>query len=145
MATSGIVSRYWDSGCFIGILNGESQAEACKKIIDDAKEGKTLLYVSPIVQLEVIRPRGSGSPIPKADKERVQELFENDYIKWRMIDRAISTLSQELCWDHDLHPRDALHLACTLDLKCDLLETFDPDLQKWDGKIPTCAGDLKIS
>lgn len=59
-----------------------------------------------------------------------------------MIDRSIANESQRLCWDYNLHPRDAIHLAVALDLRCNLLETFDMGLLKWDGRIP--PGSLSI-
>ena len=136
MAAGGIIRRYWDATCFIALLNDEEGAEDCENILNEAKEAKTLIYVSPLVQTEVIRPRGSPKPIPVEIKTQVQAFFENDYIKWRIIDRDIANSAQNLCWDYNLHPRDALHLAAALDLQCDLLETYDPDLLKLDGQVP---------
>lgn len=82
---------------------------------------------------------GSSSPIPREARGQIQVFFENDYIKWRMIDREIANKAQELCWDYNLHPRDATHLATALDLQCDLLETYDKRLLKWDEKIPSSS------
>ena len=131
----GLISRYWDSSCFIALLNDEEGAENCERIIDDVKEGKNLLYVSPMAQVEVIRPRGSDHPIPEAAKEKVQDFFENDYVKWQLIDRTIANVSQDLCWKYQLHPRDAIHIAVAIHLQCDLLESFDPHMLRCNGKI----------
>ena len=131
----GLISRYWDASCFIALLNDEKGAKDCERIIDDAKEGKTLLYVSPMAQVEVIRPRGSAHPIPEEDKEKVQDFFENEYVKWKLIDRTIAKVSQDLCWKHQLRPRDAIHVAVAIHLKCDLLESLDPDMLNCNGKI----------
>lgn len=136
MPAGGIVRRYWDASCFLTLLNNEEGVEDCEIILNEAKEEKTRIYVSPIVQVEVIRPRSSPRPIPVETRGQIQSFFENDYIKWRIIDRDISNLAQNLCWDYGLHPWDALHLAATLDLQCDLLETYDPDLLKLDGQVP---------
>ena len=72
-------------------------------------------------------------------REKIRAFFENDYIKWRTIDRKISNDAEELCWEHSLHPRAALHLAVALDLECDLLETNDRDLLRLDEEIPSNA------
>lgn len=129
------IRRYWDSSCFLCILNNEDAADACEQILADAAEGKTKIYVSPIVQLEVIRPKGS----PRAARERADrasEWFRNKYIQWRAVDRQVSNRARDFCLDLNLHPRDAVHLAVAVHQKCDLLETLDKDLLKWDGKVP---------
>jgi len=135
MSPGGLIRRYWDSSCFLAILNDEDNADDCEKILDEAKEGKTELIVSPLVQVEVIRPRGSPHPIPKEDEEKVRAFFENDYLKWRNIDRVIADLAQDLCWEYGLHPRDAIHLGVAIETECDLLETTDGRMLKADGQI----------
>ena len=136
MAVGSLIRRYWDSLCFIALLNDEEGAEDCEKILDDAREEKTQIIVSPLVQVEVIRPRGSSHPIPKADEEKVRAFFENDYIRWRIIDRKIADAARDLCWLYSgVHPRDAIHLAVAIDTKCDFLETSDARLLGLHGKI----------
>ena len=135
MASSRVIKRYWDASCFLTLLNDEDGAEDCEKILNEAKEELTVIYVSPIVQVEVVRPRSSGVPIPAQTRELVQSFFENDYVKWRIIDRDIANSAQELCWDHNLHPRDAIHLAVALDLRCDVLETYDSHLLKCNDQL----------
>ena len=142
MAGAGRIRRFWDASCFLALLNDEAGAEDCERILEQARQSETDIYVSPVVQVEVVRPRRSPSTIPREMRTRVQEFFENDYIKWRMIDRNIANESQRLCWDYNLHPRDAIHLAVALDVRCNLLETFDADLLKWEARIP--PGSLSI-
>ena len=60
------VRRYWDAKCFIALLNDEPDASICERILEEAKERQTEICVSPIVQLEVIRPKGAPRPLPKA-------------------------------------------------------------------------------
>lgn len=131
-----MVRRYWDSACFISILNGEPVAQICERILDEAKRNATTIYVSPLVQVEVAKPKGAASPLAEMLREKIRMFFENDYLKWRTIDRKISNAAQKLCWDYAVRPRDALHLACAIDLDCDLLETTDDGLVKLDGTIP---------
>lgn len=136
MDTSSNARRYWDSACFISILNGEAAAQTCERILDEAKREATTIYVSPLVQAEVAKPKGASSPLAERLRETIRMFFENDYLKWRNIDREIANAAQALCWDHAVHPRDALHLACAIDLECELLETTDNGLVTLDGKIP---------
>ena len=134
-----IVRRYWDSTSFIAILNGEEDAGTCERILGEAIRRTTEVYISPLVQVEVVRPKGAPAPLAEAVREKVGGLFENDYVKWRTIDRKISSDSQRLCWDYPIHPRDAIHLAVAIDLDCHLLETTDGDLLNLDQKIPNTS------
>ena len=133
------IRRYWDAKCFIALLNDEAAAPTCERILEQAKEGQTEICVSPIVQVEVIRPKGSPLPLAKELRDKVLAFFENDYVRWRIIDRKIANDAQLLCWDHSLHPRDAIHLAVALDLERDLLETADRDLLRLDRTIPSTS------
>ena len=130
-----MVRRYWDSACFISILNGEAEAQTCERILDEAKHDATTIYVSPLVQTEVAKPKGAPSPLAETLREKIRMFFENDYLKWRTIDRKIANDAQKLCWDYAVHPRDAMHLACAMDLQCDLLETTDNGLVQLSGNI----------
>lgn len=127
--------RYWDSSCFLCILNRESGWESCLRIVDDAKSGNADICVSPMVYLEVVRPKGSPR-VSAAVLDQAIDWFESDNFHMRIIDREIASQSRRYCTELNLHPRDAVHLACAVDLKCDVLETFDSDLLKWDGKVP---------
>lgn len=131
-----IVRRYWDSTSFIAILNGEEDAGTCERILAEAKRRTTEVCISPLVQVEVVRPKGAPAPLAEAMREKVSAFFENEHIKWRIIDRKISSDSQRLCWDHAIHPRDAIHLAVAIDLNCDLFETADRNLLSLDQKLP---------
>lgn len=153
MSQGGVIRRYWDSSCFLAILNNEDSADDCERILEDAKEGKTELIVSAVVQVEVIRPRSSPQPIPHEAREKIRAFFENEYIKWRNIDRIIADLARDLCWEYRIHPRDAIHLAVAIDTECDLFETTDNQLLKADGQIkdvklkimkPKWAGQLDL-
>src|SRR5262249_7579802 len=131
--------RYWDSSCFIALLNDEPEAQDCERILDDAREGKTQIVVGPIVLVEVVRPRGTASPLPREIEQKIREFFENEYIKWRNFDRRIAEVARELCWSNGLHPRDAIHVATAIETKCDLVETLDPRILACDGHITGSA------
>ena len=143
MAAVGPMSRFWDASCFLTLLNGEAGADDCEYILNQARQSRTVIYVSPIVQIEVVRPKGSSSPVPMEARKQIQAFFENNFIKWRMIDRKIANDAQKLCWDYGLHPRDASHLAVAMDLQCDLLETYDRDLLKLNDRVPSGAPGIQ--
>ena len=82
---------------------------------------------------ETVRPKGASVPIPIEHQERIADLFENDYMRFRIIDRLIAKRSLDLCWNTGLHPRDALHLAVALEEGCDVLETRDGKLLRNNG------------
>jgi predicted nucleic acid-binding protein len=142
MGRGDVIHRCWDSSCFIALLNDEEEAEDCEKILNEAKEEKTSIIVSAIAQVEVIRPRGAPFPIAREHEETIRAFFENDYIKWRVVDRRIANLARDLCWKYGVHPRDAVHLAVAIDTKCDLLETTDRGFLQRDGTI--MESQLKI-
>lgn len=128
--------RYWDSTCFLSILNGEEEAGVCEGILAAARAGGTTIVVSPLSQLEVIRRKGSPAPVPLEQRDTIQQWFENDYIRCQEIGREVSATAQGYCWDLNVRPRDAIHIAVAVRTHCDLLETLNPSLLKWDGKIP---------
>lgn len=131
------ILRYWDSPCFLSLLNGEPTAPACQRILDLADAGETTICVSPLVQIEVVRPPGSPVPMPMEVRDKVQAFFRRDHLLWRDIDQDIAAISQLICWDFGIHPRDAAHLAAALDTGCHLFETFDKRLLSLDDKLPS--------
>ena len=114
MSARSEIRRYWDASCFLSILNGEKEAAICERILAAARKGETTIFVSPIAQLEVIRRKGSPAPVPKEQRDTIRQLFENDYIRWQGIDRRVGARAQQYCWDLNLHPRDAIHLAAAV-------------------------------
>lgn len=121
---------YWDSCCFIAILNAEQYAPTCISILNEAKAGDIELVISALTMAETVRPRGAPSPLPKKHRTKVLDFFENDYIRLINFDREIARTSLDLCWEYDLHARDALHLAAALAVDCDALETADEQFIK---------------
>ena len=126
--------RYWDSFCFLAVLNNEEPyASTCMQILEEAKKNNVDLVISPMTMAETVRPRGASAPIPVEHQERISDFFENDYMRFRIIDRLIAKRSLALCWNAGLHPRDALHVAVALEEGCDVLETRDGKLLRRSG------------
>ena len=51
------------------------------------------------------------------------------------MSRKIAESAQFLVWDHDIKPKDAIHVATALHLSVDALETFDAGLIGKSGSI----------
>ena len=126
--------RYWDSFCFLAVLNNEEPyASTCIQILEEAKKNSVELVISPLTMAETVRSKGASAPIPIKHQERIADFFENDYMRFRVIDRLIAKRSLDLCWNAGLHPRDALHVAVALEEGCDVLETRDGKLLRNNG------------
>ena len=154
MAPPKIPRRYWDSFCFIALMDENDRfRKVCELIINEASDGNLEIVVSPLTLAEVVRPKGSPHPIPKDHEKLVRDFFENDYIVMRNLDRELGEQARQLCWDHALHPRDAIHVATAIDTQCECFETGDPGILRLDGKIgspalvirhPTWTGQLPL-
>lgn len=132
-----IERRYWDSNCFVAILNAdEAHSSNCVQILDEAARGNLEIVVSTITMVEVVRPRGTGSPVPREIEDKITAFFENDYIRMRLVDRLVAEKSRQLCWSENLHPRDAVHVATAILESCEVLESSDPHLLRLNGRIP---------
>ena len=126
--------RYWDSFCFLALLNNEEPyASTCAQILEEAKKDSVELVISPLTMAETVRPKGAATPIPIEQQVRIADFFENDYIRFRVIDRLIANRSLALCWNVGLHPRDALHVAVALEEGCGIFETRDGKLLRNNG------------
>lgn len=116
---------YWDSCCFVAILNNEPAANLCVSIVNEAKAGDIELIISPLTMAETVRPKGSPTPLAKQSRRKVLDFFDNEYVKLINFNREIARASLEYCWDYGLKARDAMHLAAAVHAGCDALETVD--------------------
>lgn len=118
---------YWDSSCFLSILNREDEADACIAILEEAERGDIELVISPLTMAETVRPRSAPKPIPREVRDTVLRFFDAEYIRMANFNREMARLSLELCWEQNLKPRDALHLAMALHTSCEVFESKDSD------------------
>ena len=64
------IQRYWDSDCFLGWFNAESdKVPLCKGIVEKAHRGEIELVVSAITLVEVIKLRGKPRLKKSAEKK----------------------------------------------------------------------------
>ena len=132
MTSSQYKYPYLDSSVFIGWIKGEKNGITDRKDIADhilklAENGTFKICASALTLAEVHKKR--GSPQLSADEDRrILEFFEHEFIDIVDIDRTIGEQANRLCRQYPIRPNDAIHLACALKAKCDVLLTWDNPL-----------------
>jgi predicted nucleic acid-binding protein len=126
---------YWDSDAFLGWLqNEQGKEDLCRATFERAEKGQIVLVTSALTIAEVLWTRNA----PRLTKERatlVRRFFRRSYIRVRAVTRVISETAQDVVWDHDIRPKDAVHVATALDAKVSALETFDKGLISKSGAL----------
>ena len=123
------LKRYWDSTSFLAWIKGEvNRADTCESIIQDAREGRCLIYSSTITLTEVTKTRRGSVQVGNDVEERITQFFQNDYIVLIPVSHAIATRARRLIWDFPfLGPRDAIHLATAMEAGVSVVEHYDDD------------------
>src|SRR5665213_770416 len=126
---------YWDSNAFLGWLQEEStKVDLCKGTLERADAGEVLIVTSALTIAEVLWLRG-GPRLTKDKAEILRKFFRRSYIRVRNVTRTISESAQDLVWNNDIKPKDAIHVATAFDANAPFLETFDEGLLKKSGII----------
>jgi predicted nucleic acid-binding protein len=124
---------YWDSDAFLGWLQAEpGKVTLCQGTLDRAERGEVIIFTSALTIAEVLWKRGA----PKVTRDKADTLrkfFRRSYIRVRGVSRSIAEAAQDVVWDHDIHPKDAIHVATAVGAKIAILETFDEGLIKKTG------------
>jgi len=63
------------------------------------------------------------------------EPFSNTNGLSREADRVIGESARELIWQHNLDPKDSIHVATAINNQASVLETFDTELLKLSGTM----------
>jgi predicted nucleic acid-binding protein len=128
--------RYWDTNCFLGVLNEEpDKLGPCNTVIREAQNGKLRIVTSALTLTEVLWPKGTPLPIPQTDAEKVQGLFLHEWITVYDLDRALAERARDVVWNHSVRIKDAIHVATALDAKVDQFDTYDGPLIALSGKL----------
>jgi len=126
---------YWDSDAFLGWLQEEDgKVDLCRATIERAKKGEVIIVTSALTLAEVLWMK-KAPRVPKEKAELVQRFFRRSYIRVYNVTRKISESAQELVWDKDIRPKDAIHVATAINIKLQYLETFDGGLLNKSGKV----------
>ncbi len=133
--------RYWDSCAFLAWLLPEPEREdTCHSVLRAAEDGELEIVTSAITLTEVIKLK--GKPELKADYEKkIADFFKNDFIILRNVDRFVALSAQRLVWEHNVAPKDAIHVATALHWKIPVLDTFDDGLLGLNGKLAIERGN----
>jgi len=139
---------YWDSCCFLGLLNNEQdKVHLCQGAIQKAEGGELVIITSAISFIEVIRMKGKPK-LKKAVETTIQKFFSNSFIYIHNVDREVGIKARNLMWKHQsLQPKDSIHLATALLHNVPTLHTFDDDLlnlkdKTVEQKIKICRPDI---
>lgn len=128
-------ARYWDACAFLGWLKGEQdKLQACQYTIHEAEAGRLKIVTSALTIAEVLWLTGK-QPIPKSNRETIRKFFEHEWIAVFNVDRSIAEAAQDVVWDYNVHPKDAIHVATALDAHVEQLDTFDGPLQQLNESI----------
>lgn len=126
---------YWDSDCFLSYLQAEKiKVDKCEGVIQRAERGEVLIVTSALTLAEVLWMRGA----PRLSKDKallVQRFFRRSFIRVYNVTRKLSESAQVLVWDHNIKPKDAIHVATAIHLNVSALETFDEKLIANSGTV----------
>ena len=129
--------RYWDSDCFLGWLQNEpGKVEPCGTILSLCDRGEIEIVTSVLTLTEVLRLRPREA-LPAERRSAVEALFNRRSIHTMMLTRHLAEQARDLAWDHDIAPKDAIHVASALAAKVRMLDTFDVHLIRKSGQIGT--------
>lgn len=121
---------YLDSNVFVAWIKGEvadgiDRREVADYILSLAEQGAFKVYVSALTLAEVHKLRSDPATLPDQDDETILAYFERDFIQVVDVDRRIGEEANRFCRQYGLYPNDAIHLACALRARCDVLLAWD--------------------
>jgi predicted nucleic acid-binding protein len=129
--------RYWDSATFLAYFNEEpGRVDCCEAVLEDAEKGRILIITCALTLAEVLALRGQPRLPPEpALKRKVINFFKNEYISVQNVTRQVAELARDLVWDHNVAPKDAVHVAAALAVEAPILETYDQPLIGKSGTV----------
>ena len=140
---------YWDACVWLGLINGEpNKLRAVEYVYNSARSGTYEIWTSTMSYVEVFRIKaeeGKPKPYNASVLDKIEEMFEQDFVKLVPVDVEVAKLARRLLREHDkLKKRpDAIHLASAIRWSVEELHTYDGnDLLHLDGKLKTKAGTI---
>lgn len=128
---------YWDSCVYIDCIQKTPGRWAqIEPVLRQAEQGEIEFVASALVIAEVVK-----CPAIASDDDKIRDFFENDFIKFRNVDRRTAEEAAKLSRAHGIKPPDAIHVATAIMTKCETLHTYDDKLLVFDGKagVPRLA------
>jgi predicted nucleic acid-binding protein len=123
---------YFDSSIFIAWIKGEVIGGIDRKAVANhnftlASRGAFKIFTSAVTLAEVHRIKGRPGTLSASQDEEILQFFEHEYIIIVDVDREVGENANKFCREYGLNPMDAIHLACALRAKCDVLLSWDND------------------
>lgn len=126
---------YIDTSVFLGwknheVINGKDRYAIFQHIWQKAEAGEFKIYTSPLAIAETFKLRHTNVQPLQTVLDVLKE-FEREFVESVEIDREIGMEANLFCRQfavHKLYPNDAVHLACALRAKCDVLLSWDRPL-----------------
>lgn len=133
---------YWDSCVFLYFFSQDRERYGeIRRVIERAKEGKLLIVTSVVTPTEVLfRYRNDGTTEDLV--EQCERYLDHSFIATYNVDRAIAKKAAELCREHKLGSRDALHLATCMRANINELHTYDGSGKKPSSKLIPLSGQV---
>lgn len=121
---------YLDSNIFIiAALYSDEKGEKAKGILRDIRDGKEKAATSVLTFDEVFwkvrKHRGSDAAL-----EVVEAMLSMPNLNLLQVDTAVLWATLELIKKYNLHPRDAIHLACAVQHGISTIFSEDTDFDK---------------
>ena len=107
----------------------EGRIDDCIAIAKAAEAGKLQIVTSALTVAEVLKLKGHPR-LAVEQRETINQFFMNDFILVRNVDRRTAELAQLVHWDHNIDPKDAIHVATALRSRADVMHTTDDRLEK---------------
>lgn len=145
MGVDKYLSPYVDSSVFIAWLNREvvggiDRYAVADHIIQAAEAGDYRIYISALTLAEVHKlPRGTKPALTAQQDQTILEFFQNDFFVVLPIDRQIGEAANRFCREYGILGNDAIHLACAIRAKCDVILAWDRPLTD-----KVSRGDIRI-
>lgn len=140
---------YWDANVWLGLINGEpNKIRAVDYIYNAARTGTHEIWTSTLAFVEVFRIAGEeklSKPYSDGNLDKIEEMFEQDFIKLVPVDVEVAKLARRLRREHSGLSKgpDAIHLASAIRWSVETLHTFDKaDLLHLDNKLKMKSGLL---
>ena len=145
---------YWDSNCFISYLrDNEPGTPACRGVVAVVERGEAKIATSAFTMVEVVKYKVQGANGPdyktigSGERQDLESCFspENGVIVVN-TDRETATMAREVVWNHNVDPKDSIHVATALQFSRTYMKdgdgelifhTFDKTLLK---RTPTISG-----
>ena len=120
---------YFDANVFLAWIkkeevNGVKRWEQVGHILTLAEKGQFHIFTSTITLAEVHKLR-SGPILPDKENGELLAYFEHEFIELIDVDRMIGDQANAFCRQYGIFPADAIHLACALRVKCDVVLAYD--------------------